>query len=198
MGNSHLAMGQKLKKRFYIKEAIRQYNLALAEPFEDPVLRAVLHSNRAQAESLIGNWGNALRDATTALRFDPTNVKVCARRGVGWGGVCCPSRCRGWYIVQHHPPTLPQAYFRGARAANKVEKYEQALQLVHDGLQHQPDAPELLEQRTRAVEGQKLLAARLHAEEQRALALRAPSRKLAQAMMQRGWRVGRPQFSIGV
>lgn len=79
MGNSHLAMGQKLKKAFYMREAIRQYNTALAEPFENATLRAVLHSNRAQAESLLGNWGNALRDATAALRFDPDNLKVLNR-----------------------------------------------------------------------------------------------------------------------
>lgn len=76
MGNSHLAMGQKLKKAFYMRESIRQYNTALAEPFDNPSLRSILHSNRAQAESLLGNWGNALRDATTALRFDPDNLKV--------------------------------------------------------------------------------------------------------------------------
>lgn len=82
-------MGQKLKKAFYMREAIRQYNTALAEPFENDTLRAILHSNRAQAESLLGNWGNALRDATAALRFDPGNVKV-GSRDLGIACWCAP------------------------------------------------------------------------------------------------------------
>lgn len=93
--------------------------------------------------------------------------------------------------------TTTQACFRGVRAAIKIEKFDQALSMLEDGLQRHPGAPELLQLREKALEGQAQVQARLEAEQQRALAARAPSRRLAEAMVARGWQVGRPQFSIG-
>lgn len=70
--------------------------------------------------------------------------------------------------------------------------------MLDDGLQRHPSANELLELVPKARAGLAQKQARLEAEQQRALAARAPSRRLAEAMTARGWRVGRPQFSIGV
>ena len=43
-----------------------------------PELLSILHSNRAHAHSVLGNWRNALQDSQEAVQLDPGNLKVLA------------------------------------------------------------------------------------------------------------------------
>ena len=54
--NDALRRGAQLRKKFYVKEGLGLYNEALALPFSDDALRAVLLSNRAQVRGLGGWW----------------------------------------------------------------------------------------------------------------------------------------------
>ncbi len=42
-----------------------------------PELLSVLHSNRAHAHSVLGNWRNTLQDSQKAVQLNPANLKVC-------------------------------------------------------------------------------------------------------------------------
>ena len=85
MGNQALRTGLKVRKKFYLRQAIEQYSKGLELQVPDqPALNAALLTNRAHVQLLLGNMRNAHRDALAALKHDPDNVKV--GEGV-WGGV---------------------------------------------------------------------------------------------------------------
>lgn len=68
------ALKYKLNK-VYVRKAVQQYTLALMEKVDDPSVNSVLHSNRAYAALLLGNFRKALEDAKLSVGLNPANVK---------------------------------------------------------------------------------------------------------------------------
>ncbi len=75
-GNKALKTGLDAKKRFYLREAIKQYTEGLNLACPDAELNSVLYANRAHINLLLGNFRNALQDALAAAKANPTNLKV--------------------------------------------------------------------------------------------------------------------------
>ena len=75
-GNDALKRGVQLKKRFYLREAVDLYTKGLDMGATLPELLSILHSNRAHAHSVLGNWRNALQDSQEAVQLDSGNLKV--------------------------------------------------------------------------------------------------------------------------
>ena len=75
-GNDALKRGVQLKKRFYLREAVDLYTKGLDMGATLPELLSILHSNRAHAHSVLGNWRNALQDSQKAVQLDSGNLKV--------------------------------------------------------------------------------------------------------------------------
>ena len=65
-----------LKKKFYLREAVTLYTKGLDMGATLPELLSVLHSNRAQAHAVLGNWRSALQNSQKALQLDAANLKV--------------------------------------------------------------------------------------------------------------------------
>jgi tetratricopeptide (TPR) repeat protein len=79
-GNEHLKRGRSTRSKAVIGVAISKYSeglaiLSAARGKPDPQLLCGLCSNRAFAESLLGNWRNALESALWAVRIDSTHLK---------------------------------------------------------------------------------------------------------------------------
>ena len=68
--------GLKHRKKFYFQEAITSYTKGLKIHCENPLLNAIILSNRAQVHLLLGNNRNALEDSLDALKLDKSNLKV--------------------------------------------------------------------------------------------------------------------------
>lgn len=64
------------KKKFYLRQAIEQYDKGLAQCCSDASLNSVLCANRAHVNLLLGNFRNAYQDGLAALRHDSHNIKV--------------------------------------------------------------------------------------------------------------------------
>ena len=77
-GNDALKYKQ---NKIYVRKAVQQYTLALMEKAEDPSLNSVLHSNRAHAALLLGNFRKALEDGQMSVQLNPSNVKGWFRAG---------------------------------------------------------------------------------------------------------------------
>lgn len=165
-GNQALKTGLAQKKKFYIREAIKQYTQGLELPnMKDEDLAATLLSNRAQANLLLGNHRRALEDALWSLRRRPGDAK---------------------------------ASFRAAKAALALGEWDEAVRLSTEGATCAGADAAAFRKTLVAAQAGRERASRREAEE-RAAAERArlPARTLAKAILSRGWRVGRPQFSLG-
>ena len=68
--------GLKHRKKFYFREAITSYTKGLEIQCANPLLNAIILSNRAQVHLLLGNNKNALEDSIEALNLDKSNLKV--------------------------------------------------------------------------------------------------------------------------
>ena len=66
-----------MKKKFYLREAVDLYTKGLDMGATLPELLSVLHSNRAHAHSVLGNWRNTLQDSQKAVQLNSVNLKVC-------------------------------------------------------------------------------------------------------------------------
>ena len=111
-----MQQGRKVKRKHLIESAVAKYSeglsiLASAAGKPDPALLCALCSNRALAESLLGNWRNSLDSALWAIRADSTHLK---------------------------------SYYRAARAAQELKRWQQGQTLCAKGLEIEPDAAELL------------------------------------------------------
>lgn len=98
--------------------------------------------------------------------------------------------------VQLNPDNM-KARFRAAKAALQLKLFREATTICHDGLMHQPDFPELsalLETIEPQMEKEER---RIRELAEKRDAVRAPSRAFASLLMSRGWKIGRPQISIG-
>lgn len=93
--------------------------------------------------------------------------------------------------------TNVKAYFRGAKAALCLNQWDQCRDLCNAGLEREADNVELRALLTSADERQAAEAAAEAAEAARQHHLRAPSRKIADALIAKGRRIGRPQFGVG-
>ncbi|GAB4818948.1 hypothetical protein N2152v2_005994 [Parachlorella kessleri] len=94
-------------------------------------------------------------------------------------------------------PSNVKAYYRAAKAALGLRKYDQCEELCSKGLALDPANKELQKYREQAGAERRRNAEREAAEAARQERLRGPAGQLAQALLSRGWRVGRPQFKIG-
>jgi hypothetical protein len=92
-GNDALKYKQ---NKLYVRKAVQQYTLALIESFDDDVLRAVIHGNRAHAALLLGNFGKALEDAKACVKLDATNVKGLFRAAKSAYGLHKLDECAGF------------------------------------------------------------------------------------------------------
>lgn len=94
-------------------------------------------------------------------------------------------------------PSCHQAYWRGAKAAAGLRRWEECRYLCEEGLRLDADNADLARLRQRCSDEERTDAQRAEEEKRRAAEKRAPARHLATAMLEKGWRVGRPQFSVG-
>jgi hypothetical protein len=90
-----------------------------------------------------------------------------------------------------------QAYYRAAKGALGLRKYDRCIELCQQGLLIEPGNKELKDIARRATEQKVVQARRDNEEADRQAHVRAPARQLADAVLARGWRIGRPQFTIG-
>lgn len=168
-GNKALQTGLKQRKKFYVRQAIEQYTEGIKLEFNDASLRSTLYSNRAQANLVLGNLRNAMLDGKEAIEEDQNNVK---------------------------------AYFRTAKAALGLSKFETCeelcdLALALNSLKLSPaDQSDFLSLKQRAHQQRDDDRCREEEEALRRAEARAPARRLAEALLSRGWRIGRPQFSV--
>lgn len=78
-----------------------------------------------------------------------------------------------------------------------MRKYDRCIELCEQGLRLEPDNRELKDISQRAAVEKDAQVQRDDAEQQRQARIRSPARQLASTVLARGWRVGRPQFTIG-
>ena len=90
-----------------------------------------------------------------------------------------------------------QAFYRTAKGALGLRKYERCMELCAQGLLVDAGNRELQEISRRAAVERDAQQQRDTEEQLRQLRIRSPARELAAAVLGRGWRVGRPQFTIG-
>ena len=90
-----------------------------------------------------------------------------------------------------------QAHYRGAKAALALRQYAGCDELCRAGLEVEPGNKELQSLAQRAAAAEAEAAARKEAEQCEWRAKRGPALLLAQAILKRGWKVGRPQFRLG-
>lgn len=94
-------------------------------------------------------------------------------------------------------PQNVKACYRAAKGALGMSKFGECEQLCSRGLELEPENKEMLVLRRRACEQAEAHTRREAEERRRQEALRGPAMQLADALLSRGWRIGRPQFSIG-
>ncbi|PSC72268.1 tetratricopeptide repeat 4-like protein [Micractinium conductrix] len=164
MGNDALKAGMRHKKKFYLRQAIDQYDKGLDVQCSDAGVNSILCANRAHVNLLLGNFRNAYHDGLAALRHNDQNIK---------------------------------AYYRAAKGAMGLRKYDRCMELCSAGLAVEAGNKDLVDIKRRAAVEKDAQAQRDAAEELRQAKIRSPARVLAEAVLSRGWRVGRPQFTIG-
>ncbi len=71
------------------------------------------------------------------------------------------------------------------------------MELCAQGLHVDPGSSELKDISRRAAVQKEAQQQRDSAEQRRQMLIRSPARSLAEAVLARGWQVGRPQFTIG-
>lgn len=158
-----------------------------------PELLSMLHSNRAQAHLLLENYRNALEDSQEAMKLNSANLKV--RLCVRFAMHEIPHANTNVQRYQTRDP--PQGYYRGARAALKLGECELAAQICSNGLTIDGSATELQQLQSQAESQLQAAAAAKQREAARAMAERAPAKKLASELLRRQYQVGRPQMSVG-
>lgn len=94
-------------------------------------------------------------------------------------------------------PGNVKAHYRAAKAALSLRQYDTCRKLATAGLAAVPDAPEIAALLGEADARQAETDAAEAAETARQHAMRAPARALADALLSRGWAIGRPQFGVG-
>ena len=94
-GNEALKYKQ---NKVYVRKAVQQYTLALMEKVDDPSLNSVLHSNRAHAALLLGNFRKALEDAQISVELNPGNVKGWFRAAKSASGLEKLDECIGFCL----------------------------------------------------------------------------------------------------
>ncbi|KAG2485965.1 hypothetical protein HYH03_015291 [Edaphochlamys debaryana] len=168
-GNNKLRLAQSDKadtaaRRTLLREAVQAYTDGLAVKVSNAQMNAVLLSNRAHVQLLLGNFRKALEDALAARQLEPGNVK---------------------------------ALFRAARAASKLAQWGQCLALCEEGRAADPASKEFegmaKEASAKLEEQRQKEAAAAAAAEAEA----APARALAEALTARGYKLTRPQVSLG-
>lgn len=90
-----------------------------------------------------------------------------------------------------------KGYFRAAKGAIGIGLWETCRTLCNEGLEVEPDNVELKGLLEECSMAQVKREAAKAAEAVRQHELRAPARMVADALLSRGWRLGRPQFRIG-
>lgn len=94
-------------------------------------------------------------------------------------------------------PDNVKAYYRAAKGALGIKRYLECQDFCLKGLQVEPDNTELQDLAQAAKEEALLEEARIAAEAKIHAEKRSPAAALADALLSRGWKLGRPQFSVG-
>jgi tetratricopeptide (TPR) repeat protein len=94
-------------------------------------------------------------------------------------------------------PVNIKAHYRAAKSALNLRKYDECRKLCLAGFDVDPDNPELSSIQKDADKRQLETEAAEKAEQERQYNIRAPARKIADALLSRGWKIGRPQFGVG-
>lgn len=167
-GNRALQTGMKQRKKFYLRQAIESYTEGINLEFDDAHLKSVLYSNRAQANLVIGNYRNALFDGQDAIRFNEQNIK---------------------------------GFYRAAKGALGTSKFDKCQELCDEALKLSSvmssiEISDFSSLKKRAEEKKEELQLRKDQEAKQYVEVRAPARRLAQAILNKGWKIGRPQFSV--
>lgn len=102
----------------------------------------------------------------------------------------------GLAALRHNDKNI-KAFYRAAKGALGLRKYDRCIELCEQGLRLEPDNRELKDISQRAAVEKDAQVQRDDAEQQRQARIRSPARQLASTVLARGWRVGRPQFTIG-
>ncbi|WIA28095.1 hypothetical protein OEZ86_010677 [Tetradesmus obliquus] len=206
-GNNKLRVGLKSKNRLLLREAVEAYTKGLALKCSDTQLNLALHNNRAHVHSLLGNWRSALQDSQAALQLEPASIKAVFRGAraalkLGQWDVCGQLLQQGLALEPEAAELLQiqQVSWQGRasyRVVQQVSKWDSWGQLLQQGLELEPEAAELLQIQ------QELAASRKQHEDQQAAqaaareAALAPSRKLAAAIVLKGYRLTLPEVHVG-
>ncbi|KAL4450020.1 hypothetical protein ABPG77_010689 [Micractinium sp. CCAP 211/92] len=102
----------------------------------------------------------------------------------------------GLAALRHNDQNI-KAFYRAAKGAMGLRKYDRCIELCEQGLAIEADNRELKDMKRRAAVEKDAQAQRDAAEAARQARIRSPARTLAECILSRGWRVGRPQFTIG-
>jgi len=70
--------------KYYQREALKAFDDALLQEFEDDDLRAKIHSNRSLVNYKLKNFGRAIEDARAAIKYDPKWIKPYFRAAQGY------------------------------------------------------------------------------------------------------------------
>jgi hypothetical protein len=214
-GNAKLSLGVKSKNKTYVRESLKLYTDGINEKCSDDKLTSVLFSNRAHVESLLGE----AKKHEQSVHAQSAHARTRAE----WYARCDAVRVNPWFACPF-PPLLPwhtlhdagnwrkcvndaaearrldpanvKAHFREAKAALKLGLWaeaEAACVAGQDADGGKPEFAELLkEARSKAVEEARAKAAAAAKEE----AITGPARRLADAILAKGWRVTVPQVKL--
>ena len=109
-------------------------------------------------------------------------------------------RCHDWLklLLDMSCSLLTQGHYRAAKAAMKLGEYQKAMDVIERGLAADVDLPELRQMLTVAQQKVQSLAAARQREAAKAMAERAPAKRLAAELLRRQYKIGRPQLSLGL
>lgn len=92
---------------------------------------------------------------------------------------------------------LIQGHYRAAKAAMKLREYQEAITVIEKGLAADINLPELRQMLPVAQQKVQDMAAARQREAAKAMAERAPAKRLAAELLKRQYKIGRPQLSLG-
>ena len=96
-----------------------------------------------------------------------------------------------------YDPMNVKGYYRAAKAASALSLWEECRAYCKSGLEIEADNEGILKILHGSVAEEERRKKAAAAEAARQYELRRPAAKLADALLDRGWRIGRPQFGIG-
>lgn len=90
-----------------------------------------------------------------------------------------------------------KGYFRAAKGAYGIYLWGKCRELCQKGLEIEPDNAELIKLYADALAAEEKRKKAVQEEEERNFKKRGPAREIATILFERGWKIGRPQFTVG-